>query len=107
MCCIGLKKLLYSPNTDVYYIDLTMIDPSVNELSNISFPELRLRLLHLNQLLWSLRLDPDLSLVLLELRHLVLRTLFISSGFDYTSFFAGLGKATYNNVSECMVYHEF
>ena len=73
-----------------------MIDPSVHDvyvqLSNFSSPELRL--LHLNQLLLSLTHDPDLSLVPLEIRPLVLQTLFISSGCDYISFFVGLGKAT-------------
>ena len=65
----GHKKLLYSPDTDVYHIGLTLIDPSVHDvyvqLSNISSPELRL--LHLNQLL---RDDPDLSLVPIVLRPL-------------------------------------
>ena len=37
----GHKKLLYSPNTDVYHIGLTVIDPCVHvyvKLSNISSP---------------------------------------------------------------------
>ena len=89
----GHKKLLYSPDTDVYHIGLTLIDPSVHDvyvqLSNISSPELRL--LHLNKLLHSFRDDPDLSLVPLALRPLVLQTLFICSG--SFSFF-GPGKVT-------------
>ena len=46
------------------------------------------------QLLFSLRDDPDLSLVPIVLRPLVMQTLFICSGCDYISFFVGLGKAT-------------
>ena len=92
----GHKKLLYSPDTDVYHIGLTLIDPSVHDvyvqLSNISSQELRL--LHLNKLLLSFKDDPDLSLLPLLLRPRVLQTLFICSGCDYISFFVGLGKTT-------------
>ena len=74
---IGDRKLLYmhSPDTDVYHIGLTLIDPSVHDvyvLSNISSQELRLF-----QLLLSCRDDPDLSLLPLLLRPCVLQTLFI------------------------------
>ena len=62
LCTSGRKKLLYSPDIDVYHIGLTLIDPFVHDvyvqLGNISSPELRL--LHLNQLLHSFRYDPDL-----------------------------------------------
>ena len=58
---------MYSPDTDVYHIGLTLLDPSVHDvyvqLSNISSVELRLL-----QLLLSFRDDPDLSLLLLLLR---------------------------------------
>ena len=81
----GHKKLLYSPDTDVYHIGFTLIDPSVHDvyvqLSNISSQELRL--LHFNQLLLSFRDDADLSLLPLPLRPCVLQTLFICSGCDY------------------------
>ena len=77
----GHKKLLCSPNTDVYQIGLTLIDPSVHDvyvqLSNISSQELRLRLLPLNELLLSFRDDPDLSLLPLLLRPCVLQTLLL------------------------------
>ena len=92
----GRKKLLHSPDTDVYHIGLTLIDPSIDDvyvqLSNMSSPEIRL--LHRNQLLSGLSDDPDLSLVPNVLRPLVLQTLFICSGCDYISYFVGLGKAT-------------
>ena len=68
---------MHSPDTDVYHIGLTLIDPSVHDvyvkLSSIS--SLELRLLHLNQLLLSFRDDPDLSLLPLLLRPRVLQTL--------------------------------
>ena len=84
----GNKKLLYSPDTDVYHIGLSVVDPSVHDvyvqLSSVSSPELRL--LHLNKLLHSFRDDPDLSLVPLVLRPHVIQTLFIGSGCDYIYF---------------------
>ena len=53
----GHKKLLYSTDTDVYHIGLTLIDPCVQDvhvqLSNISSP--KLRLLHLNQLIHNFK----------------------------------------------------
>ena len=96
LCSSGHKKFLYSPDTDVYHIGLTLIDPCVQDvyvqLSNISSPELKL--LHLNQLIHNFRNDPDLSLVPQPLIPRVIQTLFIGSGCDYISFFVGLGKAT-------------
>ena len=51
-------------------------------------------LLHLNQLHQALTSDPDLSLVPPSLIDRVLQTLYICSGCDYSSFFAGIGKVT-------------
>ena len=33
LCGSGRKKLLYSPDTDVYHIGLTLIDPSLHDVS--------------------------------------------------------------------------
>ena len=84
----GSKKLLFSPDTDVYHIGLSLdfhggYDIYV-QLSSMTSPELRL--LHFNHLLLSLATDPDLALVSAPRPH-VLQTLFICSGCDYISFF--------------------
>ena len=47
-----------------------------------------------NQLQLALAGDPDLALVPPGLRACVVQTLFICSGCDYVSFFAGFGKVT-------------
>ena len=62
------------------------------QLSPASSPELKL--LHINQLHLNAA-DPDLATVPLDLKASVLQTLFICSGCDYLSFFAGFrfGKA--------------
>ena len=104
----GHKKLLYSPDTDVYHIGLTVIDTCVQDvyfqLSDISSPELKL--LHLNQLIHNFRNDPDLSLIPQPLIPYVIQILFIGSGCDYISFFVGLGHYE-TLLSECMVYYGF
>ena len=50
--------------------------------------------LHLNQLLTDLGGDPSLALIPASIRPQVLQTLFIASGCDYISFFAGFGKTS-------------
>ena len=62
----GTRKLLFSPDTDVYHVGLALVNPDrfdvYVQLSPASSPELRL--LHLNQLLVDLNAaDPDLALV--------------------------------------------
>ena len=52
------------------------------------------RYLHLNKLHSDLAADPGLAMVSSSLRAHVLQTLFICSGCDYISFFAGFGKPT-------------
>ena len=89
----GHKKLLYSADTNVYHIGLTLIDLSLYDvyvqLSNISSPELRL--VHLNQLLDNFKSDPDLSLVPQPLILQIIQTLFVCSGYFIL---VELGKAT-------------
>ena len=94
----GSKKLLYSPDTDVYHIGLVLLGryPQSDvfiQLSAISSPEKKL--LHLNSLCSSLSGDPDLAIIPSEIHPKVLQTLFVCTGCDYVSFFAGLGKATF------------
>ena len=72
----GMKKLLFSPDTDVYHIGLSLDIPAgcdiYVQLSSMSSPELRL--LHFNNLLLSLDGDPDLALVPPTQRPRILQT---------------------------------
>lgn len=90
----GTRKLLFSPDTDVYHIGLPLVNPDrfdvYVQLSPASSPELRL--LHLNQLHLDLAADPDIALVPPGLRACDLQTLFICSGCDYVPFMLGLER---------------
>ena len=56
------------------------------------------RYFSLNGLRTSLQSDPDLSFIPRELLPGVLQTLFICTGCDYVSYFAGFGKSTFLKV---------
>ena len=49
----------------------------------------------MNHLLTALQNDSDLSLVPLEIRQQVLQSLYVCTGYDYTSFFRGLWKVSF------------
>lgn len=81
----GTRKLLISPDTDVYH--------------NIGLPLCILaspitRLLHLNKLHHDLGADPGLALVPPGLRDRILQTMFICSGCDYVFKLVGFGKVS-------------
>ena len=80
----GSKKLLYSPDTDVYHIGLPLLQKYPSDvfiqLSPVSSPERKL--LHLNSLCDSLSADPDLAVIPSEVCPKFLQTLFICTGCD-------------------------
>ena len=86
---VGHRKLVFSPDTDVYHIGLPLLDTELHDvyvqLSPATSPELRL--LHLNGLCQSLASDPDLALVPYTELPKVIQSLYISTGCDYVSFF--------------------
>ena len=91
----GSKKLLHSPDTDVYHIGTLVNFDNLDVYDQISSQTVQItRMLHLNQLILDLAADPGLALVPPSLKAHVLQTFFICSGCDYTSFFSGFGKAT-------------
>ena len=94
------RKLVCSPDTDVYHIGLPLIsDRSIDVFVRVSmFSSQEHRYLSLNNLLTSLQSDPDLSTIPRELLSQVLQTLFICTGCDYVSYFAGIGKSTFLKV---------
>ena len=88
----GTRKLVYSPDTDVYHIGLPLTcNEPLDVFVRISvFSSQEHRYLSLKKLTMSLQGDPDLSSVPGEILPKVLQTLFISTGCDYVSYFAGL-----------------
>ena len=93
---VGHKKLVVSPDTDVYNIGIALLKLELFDVfvQLIPINSLEKKLLHLNSLHKALLHDHDLALIPELLRTKVLQTLFICSGCDYVSFFAGMGKVT-------------
>ena len=70
------KKLLFSPDTDVYHIGLTVFNYAHDVYVVISpLSSLTTKYLHLNQLLIDLAGDPSLALIPVSIRPQVLQTL--------------------------------
>ncbi len=94
----GRKKLIFSPDTDVYHIGLTAMQhiPEAEVIVQLSkgYKEVP-KFLHLKQLNRALCDDPDLADIPTEMRPQVLQSLYVSTGCDYVSFFAGIGKASF------------
>ena len=96
----GTRKLVCSPDTDVYHIGLPLIcNQPLDVFVRISmFSSQEHRYLSLKNLTTSLQGDPDLSSVPRDLLPKMLQTLFICTGCDYVSYFAGFGKSTFLKV---------
>ncbi len=92
--------LIYSPDTDVYTIGLSMS-------TCISSKEIIIQLnvphsptcsyIHLNNLVLALEYDPDLASLPRPNLNKIVQMLFICSGCDYISYFHGHGKAVFFN----------
>ena len=95
----GTRKIVCSPDTDVFHIGLPLIGTQLDVYVQIStFTSPDTRLLHLNLLRSALAGDPDLAPAPANQLPKMLQTAFISTGCDYISFFSGLGKATFLRV---------
>ena len=96
----GTRKLVCSPDTDVYHIGLPLVhNQPIDVLVCVSmFSSQEHRYLSLNKLITSLEGDPDLSSIPRELLPKVLQILFICTGCDYVSYFAGFGKSTFLKI---------
>lgn len=97
------KILIYSPDTDVYNIGLRKhIISHVECIVQINLPHpSEQRFVSLNNLKTALDNDPDLASINREGLLNTLQMLFIVSGCDYTSYFAGIG----NTASLNTFYH--
>lgn len=92
----GTKKLLFSPDTDVYHISLTNADCNSSEIFIVLNAVGReLKLLHLNQLINALEADPDLQNVPKSTIKEIIQVLYVVSGCDFTSFFFGVSKQAF------------
>ena len=90
----GTKKLLLSPDTDVYHIGLPIV--ALDVIVRLSpFSSLEQRLLNLPALISAFEDDPDLSGIEKTDIPKIVQMLFITTGFNFISFFNGLGKATF------------
>ena len=103
----GTRKLVLSPDTDVYNIWLQVITPTnLDVLVRLStFSSIEQCFLDPQALLRSIWNDPDLASVDQTKIALIFQTLFIATGCDYISFFHGIGKATF--LGTLYEYSEF
>ena len=95
----GTKKFILSPDTDVYHIGLPLVTPEESVIVQLSRPsDKELKLLNVNILIDLLKRDPDIVHIPEINIPRVLQTLFVCTGCDYVSFFAGIGKAFFLKV---------
>ena len=96
------KKLIFSPDTDVYHIGLTNVDIGQSDIIvHLSAIRRDLKLLHMNSLMVALSLDPSLSSIPPNSHPSMLQMLYIATGCDFTSFFVSLGKFLKSFFSLC------
>lgn len=96
----GIRKLVLSPDTDVYHVGMPLIQDTNLEvfiqLNQRTSQELHF--LNLGALLTAFCNDPDLSN--LERNDIAssMQAVFVSTGCDFVSFFQGHGKASFLNT---------
>ena len=101
----GQRKLVLSPDTDVYHIGLA--ETRLEVMVKLSpFTSLEQRFLNMQALLTAFSNDPDLAVSQIQL-HVpsVVQTLFVCTGCDFVSFFSGYGKSSF--LSTLFEYCEF
>ena len=97
----GTRKLIFSPDTDIYHIGLTIprTDTCMSDVQIIvqlskSYKDSP-RFVDLSALCNAIERDPDLSDIQEDFRCQSLQSVYVSTGCDYISFFVGLGKASF------------
>ena len=93
----GQKKLVLSPDADVYHIGLPIVaGSSLEVMVGLSpFTSLENRYLDMQALIKAFTDDPDLAPIPSSLAPAVIQMLFVCTGCDFMSFFNGLGKASF------------
>lgn len=96
----GTRKLILSPDTDVYHIGIP-----INSQTNLevfvqlsSFNSIELLLLDVQALNKGFTNDPDFACLPVTAIPHVIQALYVSTGCDFISFFTGIGKATFLNT---------
>lgn len=92
--------LVYSLDTDVYNIGLSLIQATDKEcFVQVNMPHnADTKYIHLNKLINALSLDPDLACIPCNKLTRILQMLYICSGCDYISYFYGYGKSAFFNT---------
>ena len=95
----GSKKMLYSPDTDVYHIGLPLLEQTSEIYIQLHGRRKDSnRYLHVNKLVQALHSDPDLTQVPVVQRTAILQMVYVATGCDYISYFKGIGKVFFLNV---------
>ena len=94
LACAGKNILIFSPDTDTVHIGLPFIDGDCdkNVVLQLSDRLGHQSFININKLANCFRNDPDLSQIPNDSICSIIQFLFIVSGCDFISFFAGFGK---------------
>ncbi len=106
----GTHILIYSPDTNVYNIGLSMSTciSSKEIIIQLNIPRSpTCSYIHLNNLVLALEYDPDLASLPRPKLNKIFQMLFICSGRDYISYFHGHGTAVFfiNFFLACIIYN--
>lgn len=96
------KILIYSPDTDVFNIGLTLLKPGCYYIIQINLPQYPPQYVYVNKLLHAFETDPDLATVQRNKLGSIIQQLYVCTGCDYVSYVAGIGKAMFIN---CFFQH--
>ena len=94
----GTNKLVFSRDTDVYHIGLTVLHliPTNHIIVQLSKSYKKGgKFIDLKAFAEALSKDPDLSGITDLHRPQVIQSIYVSTGCDYISFFSGVGKITF------------
>jgi len=97
---IGSRKLLYSPDTDVYNIGLPLVQQAALDvcLQLNGRHKQSHRYLYMNRFIQALNSDPDLARISPDQRVTIIQAIYIVTGCDYISYFKGIGIVYFLHV---------
>ena len=94
----GVQILLYSPDTDVYHIGLSVVGKlhECDVIVQLSYySDEKAKYVHMTNMITAINNDANMSEITPALRPQILQSIYVATGCDYTSFFNGLGKVTF------------
>jgi hypothetical protein len=97
----GTQKLLYSKDTDIYHIGLSL--PIENNRHDIYIQQTshlqgNSNFFSLSRFIDAIHNDPDISCIPQQHRTQAIQTIYACTGCDYISFFKGIGKVFFLNT---------